>query len=62
MSPITGADETMSRDEVWAILDDEAHRFLGMSADDFLDAARAGTLPDHPIVAHLVLLAGEGSC
>lgn len=62
MSPIAEADETMSREEVWAILDAEARRFLGISADDFLAAARAGTLPDHPIVAHLVLLAGEGSC
>lgn len=54
--------ETMSRAEVWAILDAEAHRFLGISAGDFLTAARAGTLPDHPMVAHLVLLAGEGTC
>ena len=33
-----------------------------MTGEQFIDAARAGTLPDHPMVAHLCLLAGEGAC
>ncbi len=56
------ADNVMSREEVIALLDREAKHYLGMTADEFLDAARRDELPDHPIVAHLVLLAGEGAC
>jgi hypothetical protein len=52
----------LSRADVWAMLDEQARRFLGMSAEEFVAAARANRLPDHPLVAHLVLLAGEGSC
>ena len=56
------SDNIMSRDDVLRLLDEQARHFLGMTGEQFIDAARAGTLPDHPIVAHLCLLAGEGAC
>jgi hypothetical protein len=61
MCPATDSQE-LSRADVWAMLDEQARKFLGMSAEEFVAAARADRLPDHPMVAHLVLLAGEGSC
>jgi hypothetical protein len=35
-----------------------------MSFEEFIERAKAGTLPDEPVVAHLALLAGVdvGSC
>ena len=56
------SDNIMSRDDVLRLLDEQARHFLGMTGEQFIDAARAGTLPDHPMVAHLCLLAGEGAC
>ena len=56
------SDNVMSRADVLRLLDEQARQFLGMTGEQFLDAARAGTLPDHPMVAHLCLLAGEGAC
>ncbi len=56
------SDNVMSRDDVLRLLDEQARQFLGMTGEQFIDAARAGTLPDHPMVAHLCLLAGEGAC
>ena len=56
------SDNIMSRDDVLRLLDEQARQFIGMTGEQFIDAARAGTLPDHPIVAHLCLLAGEGAC
>jgi hypothetical protein len=52
----------LTREEVLDLLDREARRYLGMSGDAFIEAARSGNLPDHPMVAHLALLAGEGAC
>ena len=54
------SDNIMSRDDVLRLLDEQARQFLGMTGEQFVAAARAGTLPDHPTVAHLCLLAGEG--
>lgn len=66
MTPATATtqneDRVLTRDEVMALLDRDARHYLGMTAAEFLDAARRNALPDHPIVAHLVLLAGEGAC
>ena len=56
------SDNIMSRDDVLRLLDEQARQFLDMTGEQFVDAARAGTLPDHPMVAHLCLLAGEGAC
>ncbi len=56
------SDNIMSRDDVLRLLDEQARQFIGMTGEQFIDAARAGTLPDHPMVAHLCLLAGEGAC
>ena len=36
-------------------------RFLDLSADEFRERAATGSLPDHPSVAHLLLLAGVES-
>ena len=56
------SDNIMSREDVLRLLDEQARQFLDMTGEQFIDAARAGTLPDHPMVAHLCLLAGEGAC
>ena len=56
------SDNIMSRDDVLRLLDEQARQFLGMTGEQFIAAARAGTLPDHPMIAHLCLLAGEGAC
>ncbi len=49
----------ISRDEMEALFDQRARRYLGMSGQEFLDAVeRGGPLPDHPIVAHLLLMIG----
>ena len=56
------SDNIMSRDDVLRLLDEQARQFLDMTGEQFIDAARARTLPDHPMVAHLCLLAGEGAC
>jgi hypothetical protein len=61
--PATQADPSeLTADELRAVLEDEAQHYLGMSADEFIAAAHRGELPDHPVVAHLVLLAGAGAC
>ena len=62
MDHATEVDDTLSREEVIRLLDEQSNAFLGFGADAFLALARKGDLPDHPLVAHLVLLAGEGSC
>jgi hypothetical protein len=48
----------LSRQDVLAVLDRDARRYLSISGDEFIAHAHAGTLPDHPIVAHLAMLAG----
>ena len=59
---IDQADNVMGRGEVLAVVDEQARLYLGMSGEEFVAAARDGQLPDHPIVAHLCLLVGEGAC
>ena len=56
------SDNIISRDDVLRLLDEQARHFLDMTGEQFIAAARAGTLPDHPMVAHLCLLVGEGAC
>jgi len=41
--------------------DDQTQCRLGMSASEFRERAKAGTLPDTPMVAHLLILAGEAA-
>lgn len=52
----------LTPEEMRATLDQQARHYLGMSAEEFTAAAERGELPDHPVVAHLVLLAGAGAC
>lgn len=52
----------LTPEEMRATLDAQARHYLDMSADEFIAAAERGALPDHPVVAHLVLLAGAGAC
>ena len=40
-------------------LDDLTQRYLNMSVSEFRERAKAGTLPDTPMAAHLLILAGE---
>ena len=56
--------DELTADETRQLLEDEIQRHLGMSLDEFYRRAEAGTLPDHPLVAHLALLAGArtGPC
>jgi len=39
-------------------LEEETQHYFSMSVDQFTAAAERGKLPDHPVVAHLVLLTG----
>ena len=52
----------LTAEEMRAMLDEQARHYFGMSAEEFTVAAERGELPDHPVVAHLVLLAGAGAC
>ncbi len=42
-------------------LEESVNRFLGISLAEFMRLAQEGNLPDHPAVAHLVLLTGANS-
>ncbi len=52
----------LSAEQLREILEEEAQHYFGMSAEQFIAAAERRELPDHPVVAHLVLLAGAGAC
>lgn len=52
-----GRDE-LTADETREFLDDQTRSELGLTLDEFLDLAERGELPDHPAVAHLILLTG----
>ncbi len=61
--PVTYPDASeLSAEQLRGLLEEEAQRYFGMSAEQFIAAAERGELPDHPVVAHLVLLAGAGAC
>lgn len=55
-------DDVLSRGDLDAILDEDARRLLGLSGAEFRQRLAAGTLPEHPAVAHLALLTGAGAC
>jgi hypothetical protein len=38
--------DELTREEGWALLDDEARRYLGMSAEEFIRIWDAGGFPD----------------
>lgn len=57
-------DKTRDDDEAREYLDQQTRRYLGIGLREFLRRAEEGTLPDHPVVGHLVLLTGArpGAC
>jgi len=49
----------LTEDEAYALLDREAHRYLGMSAQEFIEAWEAGQYdddPDQPNVMYVAML------
>ncbi len=49
----------LSREQAAALLDRRTRAFLGMSGEDFAGRVeRREALPDHPMVAHLLLMLG----
>jgi hypothetical protein len=51
--------DELTREQAAALLDRRARRFLDMSGDDFIRAVEEKRpLPDHPMVAHLLLMIG----
>ena len=50
--------EELTEEETYKLLDEQARRYLNMSAEEFIRRADDGTLPHHPVVAHLVLFLG----
>jgi hypothetical protein len=56
--------QELSTEEAQAFLEDQTRRYLDMSLAEFYQRAEAGTLPDDPVVTHLVLLSGAhpGAC
>ena len=49
----------LTREEAYALLDREAHRYLNMSAKEFIDAWEAGKFdedPDQPDVMYVAML------
>lgn len=69
MSPVVerAVDEgrnELSEAEAREYLNEQTQKYLGLSLAEFMERAEAGTLPSHPVVAHLVLLTGArpGAC
>ena len=56
--------QELSTEEAQAFLEDQTRRYLDMSLAELYQRAEAGTLPDDPVVTHLVLLSGAhpGAC
>jgi hypothetical protein len=54
-------DVMLNRRQVHALIDERARRYLGMSGDEFMAAAKRGELPDDPAVAQLLMLTGARS-
>jgi len=48
----------LTPEESRAYLEDEVNRYLGITLNRFYQLAEAGKLPEHPAVAHLILLTG----
>lgn len=51
----------LTPEEAKAYVEEQVREALDMSLEEFYERARAKTLPDHPAVPHLVLLAGAPS-
>jgi hypothetical protein len=51
----------LSPEETMQVLKKQVRRYLHMSVEEFLELMEAGTLPSHPAVPHLVMLADAGA-
>lgn len=51
-------DRELTEEEAREYLDGEVRRYLGIGLDEFYSLANKGRLPEHPAVAHLILLTG----
>jgi hypothetical protein len=54
--PDTNGQIGLTREEAWAIFDEQARAYLNMSAEDFVRRYGAGTLEDSPDVVYLLML------
>lgn len=52
---------TLTPAEFEAYLDSRTQLYLDMPLSEFRERAKAGTLPDVPFAAHLVILAGDAA-
>ena len=50
--------EELTPDETREYLGEQTRRYLSMELDEFLRRAEEGSLPEHPVVAHLIMLSG----
>ena len=50
--------DELTEEEAREYLDSQTRLYLDLSLDEFYARAEEGTLPEHPMVAHLVLLSG----
>ena len=51
----------LTPDELESYLDSQTQLYLDMSVSEFRERAKAGTLPDTPMAAHLLILSGEAA-
>lgn len=56
-----GTVRQLSKAEMERLVDREARRLLGMSAEKFYRAARSGTLPESAAATYLLMLSGARS-
>jgi hypothetical protein len=50
--------EELTPEETREFLEEQTRKYLNMGLDEFLYRAEKGTLPEHPAVAHLIMLSG----
>lgn len=50
--------DELTQDEARAFAAEQTEKYLGMTPEEFADAAANDTLPDTPVVLHLALLLG----
>ena len=51
----------VTNDEWDAHVEEQLQRYLGMSLAEFKEQVEAGTLPDDPLVGHMLVLTGAGA-
>ena len=53
--------DELTADEAHEYMEEQTLRYFGLSLAAFIAAAEANELPDHPALAHLILLTGAQS-